>query len=152
MRVWIWINPDPRWSSKSRCIYTVNHKSRFTSVLRVVLKDAMLTQCDFYHILKHDAIRAPVSWSYMHCEFIVDFKCKLHTAIDASGIMKRNRIDMDQCSCVASPNDKLTWDLYDLYLLGSIFSHSALWDTCSSSFRCSETCNISFTCICEYLC
>ena len=36
----------------------VNCRSRFASVLRVEFEDAMLTQCNFYRILKHDTIWA----------------------------------------------------------------------------------------------
>ena len=35
-------------------------KSRFASVPCVAVEVTMLTQCDFYHVSKHDAIRAPL--------------------------------------------------------------------------------------------
>ena len=40
------------------CVYMVNRRSRFASVLRVVLEDATLTLCSFYRVLKRDAIHA----------------------------------------------------------------------------------------------
>ena len=45
-------------STRWTVVYTVNRRSRLASVLRVAFEDATLTQCDFYRVLKRDAIRA----------------------------------------------------------------------------------------------
>ena len=63
----------------SRCIYRLKCRSRFTSVLCVAFEDAMLTQCDFYSILKHDAIHAcPLLVHTCTYALIVIFKSTAH--------------------------------------------------------------------------
>ena len=53
MRAQIKISVDS-WSPD--CIFTVNHRSRSASALRIAFEDAMLTECNFYPILRRSAI------------------------------------------------------------------------------------------------
>ena len=64
------------------CIYTLNRRPRLASVLHVVFEDATLTQCDFYRVLKRDAIRVPLLLVHA-CTYalIVVFKSTAQAAI-----------------------------------------------------------------------
>ena len=70
-------NPD--------CIYTVNRRSTFASMLPVVFKDATLMRCDFYRTLTSGAIRMhPFLLHPCTYALIVVFKfCSTHGAIYA---------------------------------------------------------------------
>ena len=57
------------------CIYTLNRRSRFASVLRITFEDAMLTQCDFYRISQ------PLLYAYLHFSANVVFKSTAYKAV-----------------------------------------------------------------------
>ena len=81
-------DPD-QWGSKvdsqnPDCVYSVNRRSRFTSVLRVAFEHAKLTQYDLYSILKRDTICARLL--LMHtCTYalVVVFKSTAYVTIYA---------------------------------------------------------------------
>ena len=57
------------------CVYKVNHRSRFASVMCVAFEDVTLTKSDFYHVLKRDAIGArPLLVHKCNYALIVVFK------------------------------------------------------------------------------
>ena len=69
-------NADPKW--------TCHVQITDLDLLRVAFEDAVLTQCDFYRILKCDAVRA-LSLLVHTCTYvlIVVFKSTAHAAIYA---------------------------------------------------------------------
>ena len=90
-------------------VQVVNCRSRFASVLRVAFEDATLTQCDFYRILKRDAIHARLALvrrllfsNLQHTQLLRSVQNFKQIQIVAS--LLRIHIDLDPCSHVASPN------------------------------------------------
>ena len=109
---------------KSRLrLHAANRRSRFTSVLHVAFEDTTLTQCNFYLVLKWDAIRGrPLLVHTCTYTLIVVFKSIAHAAIYAVQKIWRKsrydldlasplriRIDLDLCSRVVSPYVILNW-------------------------------------------
>ena len=102
-RAQIQINANPKWSCQVRdYVYMVDlHSldSRFTSVLRVVFEDATLTQCDFYRVLKRDAIHV---WQLLvyTCNYalIVVFKSTASSYLCSVENFMQIQIDLDLAS------------------------------------------------------
>ena len=66
-------NPD--------CVYPISRRSRLVSVLRVAFEDATLMQCDYYRVLKRDAIRKhPLLVHTCTYTLIVVFISRAHAA------------------------------------------------------------------------
>ena len=96
------------------CLYGKS-RSRFASVLRVAFEDTMLTQCDFYRVLKCNTICVrPLLVHTCTYALIVVFKsaaqlftqykilCNSRYNLDLASPL-RISTDMDPCSCVARP-------------------------------------------------
>ena len=80
------------------CVYTVNRRSRFAFVLRVAFEDAALTQCDFYCVLKRDAICVRLFLVHMCTYALIDvFKIIYSTSsyLRSVEIFTQIQIDLD---------------------------------------------------------
>ena len=100
------------------CVYTVNRRSRFTSVLRVAFEDTRLTQLRLLPRIKVQPICThPLLVHTCTYALLVLFKSTTHAAIyEVQKILSKSRydldlvsplrirIDLDSHSRVASPN------------------------------------------------